>query len=168
LTFQKQALWAASFIARILIMKSAAKISAQWTKYLPALLAVLALCTGCAAPSKFMMPPARQDQRLPQPLTGFRQTGVASYYMQDTINYITASGEPYDMNALTAAHATLPFNTLVRVTNLSNNQSVVVRVNDRGPYTKRRIIDLSLAAARQIGLIETGTERVEIEVVKGP
>jgi rare lipoprotein A len=90
---------------------------------------------------------------------------MASYYSQDLQNYITANGEAYDMNALTAAHPTLPFNTLVRVTNLTNNLSVIVRINDRGPYTKRRIIDLSWAAAEKIGLIEAGTEMVEIEVV---
>ncbi len=93
---------------------------------------------------------------------------MASFYSPDLQNYITANGETYDMNGFTAAHPTLPFNTQVRVTNLSNNLSVVVRINDRGPYTKRRIIDLSRAAAEQIGLIESGTEMVEIEVVKPP
>ena len=91
---------------------------------------------------------------------------MASFYASDQTNYVTASGETYDANALTAAHPTLPFNTMVKVTNLSNGLSVVVRINDRGPYTKRRIIDLSKAAADQIGITESeGTEMVEIEVV---
>ncbi len=134
--------------------------------------AVLTLCLGCAAPSKLIAPPKEKQggaAQLPVPLTSFRQTGMASFYTADQKNYVTASGETYDMNALTAAHPTLPFNTMVRVTNLSNNLSVVVRINDRGPYTKRRIIDLSQAAADQIGITELeGTEMVEIEVVSSP
>jgi rare lipoprotein A len=70
------------------------------------------------------------------------------------------------MHKLTAAHRTLPFNTLVRVTNLKNRASVVVRINDRGPYAKNRIIDLSRAAARAIGLDRSGTARVRIELAK--
>jgi rare lipoprotein A len=137
---------------------------------LSAAVAALSLCIGCAAPSRLAAPPAQEKpgaggQLVPQPSSPFRQTGMASFISPDTHDYLTASGERYDMNALTAAHPTLPFNTLVRVTNLSNDLSVVVRINDRGPYTKRRIIDLSRAAATQIGLTESGTAMVEIEVV---
>ncbi len=134
-----------------------------------AAVAILALCLGCAAPSKLIAPPKGNQggsAQLPVPLSSFRQTGMASFYASDQTNYVTASGETYDANALTAAHPTLPFNTMVKVTNLSNGLSVVVRINDRGPYTKRRIIDLSKAAADQIGITESeGTEMVEIEVV---
>jgi rare lipoprotein A len=91
---------------------------------------------------------------------------MASYYGTEFDGRTTANGERYDMHDLTAAHETLPFNTRVRVTNLSNNLSVVVRINDRGPFTKRRIIDLSYAAAEKIGLIEAGTTKVEIDVLK--
>jgi rare lipoprotein A len=70
------------------------------------------------------------------------------------------------MHALTAAHPSLPFDTRVRVTNLSNNRSVIVRINDRGPHTKRRIIDLSYAAAKQIGMTAQGTAKVWIEVIQ--
>jgi len=78
----------------------------------------------------------------------------------------TASGERYDMNDLTAAHRTLPFNTRVKVTNLSNGKSVVVRINDRGPFKKNRIIDLSLAAAKKIDLIGPGSAKVRLDIVR--
>lgn len=92
--------------------------------------------------------------------------GAASYYGREFHGGATASGEKFDMNALTAAHKTLPFGTRVRVTNLANKKSVVVRINDRGPFVKGRIIDLSYAAAKKIGMVEAGVVRVEISVVK--
>ena len=90
--------------------------------------------------------------------------GVASYYSSDFHGKKTANGERFDMHDLTAAHRTLPFNTLVKVTNLENNKSVVVRINDRGPFKKGRIVDLSLGAAKKINLIETGTAEVKLEI----
>lgn len=92
--------------------------------------------------------------------------GVASYYSYGFNGKKTASGETFDKNALTAAHREFPFGTLLRVTNLSNGKSVDVTVNDRGPFKKGRIIDLSEAAARVIGMIQTGTAEVKIEVLK--
>lgn len=92
--------------------------------------------------------------------------GVASYYAQDFHGKQAANGEIFDMNDLTAAHRTFPFGTKIRVTNLENKQQVVVRVNDRGPYVEGRLIDLSLAAAKQINLIKTGTARVRLEVIE--
>ncbi len=92
--------------------------------------------------------------------------GRASYYGPGFQGKKTASGERFDMNALTAAHRRLPFGTRVRVTNLDNGKSVVVRINDRGPFKKSRVIDLSLAAARKIGMTATGTARVKLEVLK--
>jgi len=89
---------------------------------------------------------------------------MASYYADEFDGRTTANGERFDMHDLTAAHQTLPFNTRVRVTNLSNSLSVVVRINDRGPFKKNRIIDLSFAAAEKIGLIGPGTAKVEIEL----
>jgi rare lipoprotein A len=92
--------------------------------------------------------------------------GMASYYARKFHGRKTASGERFDMHKLTAAHRTLPFGTRVRVTNLRNGRSATVRINDRGPYTRGRIIDLSYAAAKEIGLIEAGTAKVKVEVLQ--
>ena len=92
--------------------------------------------------------------------------GVASYYAGDFHGKRTSNGETYDMNALTAAHRTFPFGTKVRVTNLENNKSVIIRVNDRGPFKEGRIVDLSLGAAKALDLIQTGTGRVRLEVLE--
>ncbi len=89
------------------------------------------------------------------------QTGKASFYADKFEGVSTASGEKYKHNKLTGAHKTLPFGTKVRVTNLENNQSVEVIINDRGPYVEDRIIDLSKAAAEQLGFINKGTGRRE-------
>jgi len=94
-----------------------------------------------------------------------QDTGIASYYGEPHHGERTASGERYDMHALTAAHPTLPFGSRVRVTNLDNGRSVVVRINDRGPYVKGRLIDLSYAAARELQFIKRGTARVRLEVL---
>ncbi len=91
---------------------------------------------------------------------------MASFYGREFNGRKTASGERFDKNALTAAHRTLPFGTMLRVTNLANGKSTVVRVNDRGPFKRQRIIDLSPAAARAIGLDVAGTTKVRIEAVK--
>jgi len=93
------------------------------------------------------------------------QVGLASYYGRAHDGRHTASGEVFDMHAMTAAHRTLPFGTRVRVTNLSNGRRVVVRINDRGPHKKKRIIDLSYGAAREIGLVGAGVGQVRVEVV---
>lgn len=128
---------------------------------------ITAFTFGCATTSRYGQTSLPEDQNTtPIPLSSFRQSGMASYYGTEFDGRTTANGERYDMHDLTAAHETLPFNTRVRVTNLSNNLSVVVRINDRGPFTKRRIIDLSYAAAEKIGLIEAGTTKVEIDVLK--
>ncbi len=96
---------------------------------------------------------------------GYTERGIASFYGKKFHGRPTASGELFDMSAMTAAHKKLPFNTLLRVTNLTNGKSVYVRINDRGPFIHRRIIDLSRAAAEQIDLIESGTAPVEIVVI---
>ena len=93
------------------------------------------------------------------------QVGMASWYGGQFHGRTTASGEPFDMNAMTAAHRTLPFGTNVRVTNLDNGRSVVVRINDRGPYAKRRIIDLSRHAAEQLGFRKAGVAKVRVQVI---
>lgn len=91
--------------------------------------------------------------------------GQASFYGDELAGNPTASGESFDPAKLTAAHRTLPLGSRVRVTNLQNGESVVVRINDRGPFHGRRVIDLSKAAARQIGMLSRGTARVRIELL---
>ncbi|MGC4028639.1 MAG: septal ring lytic transglycosylase RlpA family protein [Steroidobacteraceae bacterium] len=96
---------------------------------------------------------------------GYRERGVASWYGPDFHEKATSSGEPYDMYAMTAAHKTLPLPTYVRVTNLTNGRSVVVRVNDRGPFVANRIIDLSYTAAQKLDMTRAGTALVEVEAL---
>lgn len=95
------------------------------------------------------------------------ETGVASWYGPNFHGKLTANGETYDMDGFTAAHRTLPFNTEVLVENLDNGKTVKVRINDRGPFAKERIIDLSRAAANQVDMIGPGTARVRIYLTKG-
>jgi rare lipoprotein A len=92
-------------------------------------------------------------------------TGQASYYGREFMGSRTASGEKFDPDAMTAAHRTVAFGNRIRVTNLSNGKDVVVRVNDRGPWKKGRIIDISYAAAKQIGMHRSGTARVKLALV---
>ena len=94
------------------------------------------------------------------------EVGVASFYANEFNGKKTASGEIYRMHDLTAAHPSYPFNTIVRVINLSNNKSVEVRINDRMPNFKGRLIDLSFAAAKKIGIINSGIQKVKIVVLK--
>ncbi len=93
-------------------------------------------------------------------------TGVASFYGSDFHGKLTANGEVFDMYGLTAAHRTLPLNTVVRVTNLANNESLIVRINDRGPYIQGRILDLSYGAALKLGFVAEGTTRVRFVVIE--
>lgn len=98
----------------------------------------------------------------------FTQSGVASWYGRQFHGRKTASGERFDMNALTAAHRTLPLNCYIRVTNKSNGKSVVVKVNDRGPFHGNRVLDLSYGAAKALGITNAGVGKVSIERVAGP
>jgi rare lipoprotein A len=93
------------------------------------------------------------------------QIGKGSWYGKKFQGKPTASGEPFNMYALTAAHKTLPFNTMIKVTNLKNNRSVIVRVNDRGPYSGGRIIDLSYLAAKKLGYVKKGVAKLKIKVL---
>ena len=99
---------------------------------------------------------------------GYQQRGIASWYGNPYHGRATASGEIYDMERLTAAHRRLPFGVTTRVENLRNGKTVEVKINDRGPFVKGRIIDLSRAAARQIDLLGPGVARVRIEVIAAP
>ena len=102
----------------------------------------------------------------PQEDYDYREVGIASWYGPDFHNGMTANGEKYDMYALTAAHRTLPLPSIVKVTNLENGKSVVVRVNDRGPFVNNRIIDVSKTAAEILGFDAQGTAKVRVEVMK--
>lgn len=93
------------------------------------------------------------------------EVGKGSWYGKKFHGRLTASGEKYNMYALTAAHKTLPFNTMVEVTNLKNNRKIIVRINDRGPYAKERIIDLSYLAAKKLGYVSQGTAKLKIRVL---
>ena len=126
-------------------------------------IAILALVTvGCATTTRR---PAAPDSAGPEP--GTRIDGLASWYGQQHQGRATASGEAFDMNKLTAAHRTLPFGTRLRVTNVENGKSVVVRVNDRGPHVPGRVLDLSLRAAKALGMVGEGVARVEVVVLAG-
>jgi len=96
---------------------------------------------------------------------GYVERGVASWYGTKFHGRRTSSGEPYDMYAMTAAHTRLPLPTYVQVTNLDNGRTVVVKVNDRGPFARNRIIDMSYAAAHRLGMVERGTARVEVRAI---
>jgi len=106
-----------------------------------------------------------QRYRVMDSAVGFAETGTASWYGAKFHGRQTSSGEVYDMHAMTAAHRNLPLPTFVRVTRVDNGQSIVVKVNDRGPFVDDRVIDLSFAAAQQLDMLDTGVARVEIEAV---
>lgn len=101
----------------------------------------------------------------PAAASEYDRTGNASWYGKRYHGRTTASGAPYDMNAMTAAHRTLPFGTRVRVTNLSNRRSVVLTINDRGPYAGSRIIDVSRRAAEILRMVRSGVARVRVHTV---
>jgi rare lipoprotein A len=119
-----------------------------------------------SVPSAGGLPP--DASRVEPPATTRVQVGVASWYGKGFHGRPTASGEIYDMYQPTAAHLTAPLGTYALVTNLENGQSVRVRINDRGPYVRPRILDLSYEAARQIGLVRPGTGRVQIDFLSEP
>jgi len=121
-------------------------------KRLLGLCALLSLLAGCAS----------TDTVDPH---GYDKTGVASYYGAKHQGKRTANGERFDKNSMTAAHRQLPFGTRVKVTNLNNDKSCVVRINDRGPHTRGRLIDLSHEAAARLGMLKSGTARVRVQAL---
>lgn len=123
---------------------------------------------GLLASAALVSPACTGNHRPATPATGAGSAfsrGMASWYGPKFNGRRTASGERYDMHELTAAHPSLPFGTLLQVTNVENGRQVVVRVNDRGPFGRRRIIDLSYAAARQLAMIGPGTAEVELAIL---
>jgi rare lipoprotein A len=130
---------------------------------------VLAAILGLAGVEAASPAASPNPQQLTQGKTAphhWYQLGRASWYGKLFQGHETASGESYDMNQLTCAHRSLPLGSLIRVTNLRNNKSVVVRVNDRGPMPENRVIDLSYAAARFLGFSARGTAPVKLELIK--
>lgn len=128
-----------------------------------AALAGLALAAGCATTKPVSTIREVPGGRPPGVIAVFE--GKASWYGREQNGHLTANGERFNMYALTAAHRTLHMNTRVRVINLRNGRSVIVRINDRGPYSRGRIIDLSYAAARLLGMLEAGVVPVRLEVL---
>jgi rare lipoprotein A len=132
------------------------------------LLAALALASCGGAHHTAKIPVPAPSSPPPAVHAGDTETGIASWYGAPYHGQRAASGEIYDMEQLTAAHRTLPFQTVVEVTNLDNGKRVTVRINDRGPFVKGRILDLSHAAAKHIDMIGPGTARVRLKVVQPP
>ncbi|MDH3882762.1 MAG: septal ring lytic transglycosylase RlpA family protein [Desulfobacterales bacterium] len=142
---------------------------------------IVFLIYGCASSTPRSQPPPSSKPGYPKPYKvlgkwyqplphseGFRQHGIASWYGRDFHGKKTSNGETYNMYAMTAAHKTLPLGTYVEVHNRENSRSVVVRINDRGPFVRGRIIDLSYTAARDIGIVGPGTARVEVVALGRP
>jgi rare lipoprotein A len=163
------------------------RISHRTVAHLPVVLAA-AILAGCAGNQQLATPstgsvinPERGSRGNPpfyevagkryhvmDSSDGFRESGIASWYGRDFHGRTTSSGEVYDMYSLTAAHKSLPLPTWVEVTNLANGKRVIVKVNDRGPFIDGRVIDLSLRAADEIGMIESGTARVQVRALGAP
>jgi rare lipoprotein A len=144
---------------------------------IPIFLALLVL-SGCAHRTVSVQPPAPQPSAQPSgpppaverqpPVPGaYFEDGIASWYGAPFDGHHTSDGEIYDMHQFTAAHRTLPFNSIVRVTNLANGKQTEVRINDRGPFVANRVIDLSYAAAQAIGMLGPGTAEVRLDLVTG-
>ncbi len=142
---------------------------------------LLSVIWGCASSAPAPSPPPKSPAGYPKPYKvwgkwyqpipdakGFRQRGIASWYGKDFHGKKTSNGEIYNMYAMTAAHKTLPLGTHVRVHNLENGKKTDVRINDRGPFVRGRIIDLSYSAAQKVGLVGPGTAKVEIYALGSP
>ena len=144
----------------------------------PLIFLLVFLC-GCASAPRYTKGPTHLSTKSKTSKTSNNKTsknknvkhrkimkGVSSFYAEDFHGKLTANGEVYDMYGLTAAHKTLPLNTVCRVTNLANNKSLILRINDRGPYVKGRILDCSYGAAKKLDFINQGTTNVKIEVME--
>ncbi|MEK7293331.1 MAG: septal ring lytic transglycosylase RlpA family protein, partial [Nitrospirota bacterium] len=121
---------------------------------------ILLLACGFAVSACTVLPKGRADLDV-----SMKERGIASWYGEDFQGWMTANGESYDMEAFTAAHRTLPLGTAILVTNVENGRQVRVRINDRGPYLYGRVLDLSLAGARALDMVDSGVAAVQIEVV---
>jgi rare lipoprotein A (peptidoglycan hydrolase) len=124
------------------------------------------LIIGCAPAPRFTDKPSHTGVSGKHFKVGQTFTGLASWYGPDYHGKRTSCGEVYDMEAMTAAHCEFPFNTVIEVTHLGNGKSCQVRINDRGPFDGGRILDLSRAAAREIGMLNEGVVKVRIKIIK--
>lgn len=122
----------------------------EWTLYLISVVALLGLIL------------------LYQVAGPYYEVGIASWYGPGFDGNLTSNGEVYDMNGISAAHKTLPFGTIVRVVEFSTGKSIIVRINDRGPFIEGRIIDLSKGAARKLGIIDKGITKVGLRIIRWP
>lgn len=139
-------------------------MSSHWPGCLRIVVILLTLmsCTPSPRYTSVKRPPRESSPENPKQ----EHEGLASYYGAEFHGRQTANGDIYNMYAMTAAHRTLPFNTWILVTNLDNGKQVTVRINDRGPFIKGRIIDLSYGAAQKIGMVGIGTAKVRLEVLE--
>ncbi len=137
-------------------------MSRAWL-WMAAMAPALVLLAGCSTATPRASVPAPGP-----PAEGYEEVGIASWYGAQHHGKRTASGEIFDMNRLTAAHRWLPFGTRLLVTNRDNNRTIELRVNDRGPFVKGRILDVSYAAARQLGALGSGTFAVRLRVIALP
>ncbi len=128
-----------------------------------AISSILILATGCST-----IHPKTNYPRYNNNSYNDSMVGIASYYGQRWNGRTTANGEKLNIHAMTAAHKTLPFNTIVKVTLLSTGKSVIVRINDRGPYSGNRIIDLTDEAAKRLGMYHQGIGKVRLDILKYP
>ena len=136
-------------------------------KYILIILLPILFLNFCAPSSRFAS--KKYNRKTVNVRDGEIIIGYASYYADKFHGRKTANGEIFNMHDYTAAHRNLPFNTVLLVTNFENGKKVKVRINDRGPYVKGRILDLSLQAAKDLGLIKSGVTKVQIKVLKlGP
>ena len=154
----------------------------QWRRKITLLLCSMVIVGGCSSTPRYTTGrsnrpksktrPTRTRTRAPKApkvaniRVGQVITGISSFYGPDFHGKLTANGEVYDMYGRTAAHKTIPLNTIVRVTNLANQKTIIVRINDRGPYIAGRMLDLSYGAAKKLGFLQQGTTRVKIEVIE--
>ena len=134
----------------------------QCRRFLWSCLLLLLLLAGCGKRRLTVPVPGSPDLKVARS----EIYGIASWYGDPFHGQRTSSGEVYDMDAMTAAHRTLPFHTVIRVHNLDNGKKVQIRINDRGPFVKGRIIDLSRAAAREIDMVGPGTAKVQLEILR--
>lgn len=149
-----------------------AMLYGRWSSILVVIICAV-LFFSCSSSPRFtkarLAEPSVSSASKPPSLSNSQQSsaeGIASYYAHDFHGKKTANGEVFDMHALTAAHRSYPFHTKVRVTNIGNGKSVVVRVNDRGPFKLERIMDLSLGAAEALEMTKTGTAKVRLDVLE--
>jgi rare lipoprotein A len=141
-------------------------LESRWIKVFTTSLLAVMLLTGCAKRHAATHPPVPLTIHSPE--ANWTETGLATWYGEPYHGRRAANGEVFDMEKLTAAHRTLAFDTWVRVTNLDNGREVDVRITDRGPFVEGRIIDLSLAAAREVDMVRSGVARVKIKTLSTP